>query len=131
MKTVRISLVIFSTIVLFFSGCFTQTLEPDTLSPGQIDSSMVEQVVKVQGKISLAVENPGGLGGLYLKLGDDNNVSVRIQSDIWDSFNENEKAQFSKGKIITAEGVLFQAGGELVVIFGKFSTPSPATADTK
>ena len=131
MKIVLISLVVFSAIVLFIGGCFNRTLESGTLSPGQIDSSMVDQVVEVQGKISLVVENPGGLGGLYLKLGDANNVSIRIQSNIWESFNENEKAQFKKGKTVTAEGILFKAGTELVVIFGKFSPPSSGTTNTK
>ena len=123
MKIVHISLIVFSAIILFICGCSKQTLESGTLSPSQIDSSMVGQVVKVQGKISLIVENPGGRGGLYLKLGDDTNVSIRIQSNIWESFNESEKAQFKKGKIVTAEGILFQAGKELVVVFGKFSPP--------
>ncbi|MFC1907662.1 hypothetical protein ACFLW8_06215 [Chloroflexota bacterium] len=67
---------------------------------------MVEQVVKVGGKILWVVENPGGAGGLYTQLGDgDVKVGVRIQSHIWDTYSKREKAQFREGNTITAEGV--------------------------
>lgn len=102
--------------VLYGCGGF----EPGVLSPGQIDSSMVDQVVKVKGEVLWVVENPGGFGGLYLQLGNgDGEVGVRIQDEIWKTLDEKEKAQFKEGKTITAEGVLFQAGKQLVVIFGK------------
>jgi len=45
---------------------------------------MVDQVVKVRGKVLWVVPNPGGLGGLYLKLGNgEGEVGVRIQDKIW------------------------------------------------
>ena len=109
-------------VALLFSGCVGQS-DPDILSPCQVNSSMVDEVVEVKGKIILLVENPGGLGGLYLKLGDNaGEVGVRIQEDIWKTFDENKKAEFKKGRTVIAEGVLFQAGSELVIILGKYST---------
>ncbi len=117
----RAGLVACFTIVFLFCGCIGQS-QPDILSPRQVDSSMVDEVVEVKGKITLAVENPGGLGGMYLRLGDnEGEVGVRIQDHIWKTFDENKKAEFKKGRTVTAEGVLFRAGGELVIIFGKYS----------
>jgi len=117
-------------IILLFSGCIGgQASGPDVLSPRQVDSSMVGKVVEVKGKITSLVENPGGLGGVYLNLGDSEaEVGVRVQPDIWQSFDENEKAEFKKGRTITAEGVLFQAGRELVIILGKYSLSSNTTS---
>ena len=121
-------LVALFTVALLFCGCVGQS-EPDILSPHQVDSSMVDQVVAVKGKITLAVENPGGLGGTYLKLGDSKGeVAVRIQDDIWQTFNDNKKAEFKKGRTVTAEGMLFQAGRQLVIIFGKYTTSSNTTS---
>lgn len=48
-------------------------------------------------------------------------VGVRVQGDVWLSMSAAEKARFRKGKTMTAEGVLFQAGNELVVIHGRMS----------
>lgn len=136
MKLKYVGLVTFL-IISFIHGCggqapIPETLEPSVLSPSQIDSSMVDQVVKVRGKVLWVVQNPGGLGGLYAKLGDgESEISVRIQGDVWETLDEKEKAQFGEGKTVTAEGILFQAGKELVVIFGKVSPPStiaPANA---
>ena len=119
------------TSALLFCGCIGQS-EPDILSPCQVDSSMVDEVVEVKGKIILVVENPGGLGGLYLKLGDnEGEVDVRIQDHIWETFDENKKAEFKKGRTVTAEGVLFQAGDELVIILGKYSPSSNTTSTTR
>ena len=135
MKFRCVGLVVFYSIVLLFCGCLgpapmPEALEPDVLSPSQIDSSMVDQVVKVRGKILWVTHNPGGRGGLLLKLGDDEGeIGVRIQDDIWETLEEKEKAQFKKGNIIPAEGILFQAGKELVVIYGKFSHPSTTAAN--
>ena len=126
----RAGLVAFLTVALLLYGCIGQS-EPDILSPHQVDSSMVDQVVAVKGKITLAVENPGGLGGMYLKLGDnEGEVDVRIQEDIWQTFNENKKAEFKKGSTIIAEGVLFKAGSALVIVFGKYTTSSNTTSNT-
>lgn len=126
----RAVLITFFAITLLLCGCIGQS-EPNILSPHQVDSSMVDQVVTVKGKITLAVENPGGLGGMYLKLGDnEGEVDVRIQEDIWQTFNENKKAEFRKGRAITAEGVLFKAGSVLVIVFGKYTTSSNTTSTT-
>lgn len=121
-------LVAFLTMALLFCGCAGQS-DSDILSPCEVDSSMVDQAITVKGKITQLTENPGGLGGVYLKLGDnESEVGVRIQEDIWQTFDENRKAEFRKGRTITAEGVLFQAGKELVIIFGKFTTSSNSTS---
>ena len=116
-------------IVLLYNGCIGgQASGPDVLSPHEVDSSMVGEVIEVKGKITLLVENPGGLGGVYLNLGDSEaEVGVRIQEYIWQSFNENKKAEFKKGRTITAEGVLFQAGRTLVIILGEYSLSSSNT----
>jgi len=90
---------------------------------------MVDQVITVKGKISTVTVNPGGLGGIYLLL--DNNrgeVGVRIQEDIWQTFDEGKKAEFREARTITAEGVLFQAGETLVVIYGKDSASENSTS---
>ena len=128
----RAGLVACLAIVLLFNGCIGgQTSETSVLSPRQVDSSMVGKVVEVKGRITSLVENPGGLGGVYLNLGDSEaEVGVRIQEDIWQSFDENKKAEFKKGRTITAEGVLFQAGRELVIILGKYSLSSSNTTSS-
>jgi hypothetical protein len=83
---------------------------------------MFGQVVKVRGKVSLAVENPWGQGGMYAKLeGGGGAVGVRVQDDVWLPMSAADKARFQKGRRLTAEGVLFQAGKELVVIHGRMS----------
>ena len=116
-KLLNIGLVILLVIPVLY-GC--GGLEPDVLSPGEIDSSMVDQVVKVRGKVLWVTENPGGLGGLYLQLGSgEDELGVRIQDDIWKTLDDKEKTQFKEGKTVTAEGMLFQTGSQLVVIFGK------------
>ena len=127
----RAGLVACFSVAFLFCGCICpDEPEMDTLSPRQVDSSMLNQVIKVKGKILSIVENPGGLGGLYLKLGDnEGEVSVRIQEHIWETFDDNKKAEFKNGRTVTAEGVLFQAGRELVIIFGKYSLSSDTTSD--
>ncbi len=83
---------------------------------------MFGQVVKVTGKVSLAGETPGGQGGMYARLeGGGGAVGVRVQDDVWLPMSAADKARFQKGKSMTAEGVLFQAGKELVVIYGRMS----------
>ena len=122
------ALVVFLIVFLIFYGCVSHP-EPGRLSPRDVDSSMVDQVIAVKGKITQVTENPGGLGGVYLKLADnEGEVGVRIQDDIWQTFDENRKAEFRKGRTVTAEGVLFQAGKTLVVIYGKYTTSSDATS---
>jgi hypothetical protein len=127
----RAGLIACLAIALLFNGCIGgQASKPSVLSPRQVDSSMVGKVVEVKGKITVLVENPGGLGGMYLKLGDNKaEVAVRIQKDIWQSFDENKKAEFKEGRTVTAEGVLFQAGEELVIILGKYSLSSNTTTN--
>lgn len=121
-------LVAFLTMALLFCGCVSHP-EPGRLSPRDVDSSMVDQVITVKGRITTVTVNPGGLGGVYLKLGDsEGEVGVRIQEDIWQTFDEEKKAEFREGRTITAEGVLFQAGKTLVVIYGKDSASSDTTS---
>ena len=125
----RAGLVACCSVFLLFYGCIGQS-GPDILYPHQVDSSMVDQVIEVKGKVILVVGNPGGLGGFYLKLGDDEGeVGVRIQENIWETFDENKKAEFKEGRTVTAEGVLFQAGKELVIVLGKYSLSSDTTSN--
>ncbi|MFC2003800.1 hypothetical protein ACFLV4_07690 [Chloroflexota bacterium] len=124
MKVKHVCLVVLLVIPVLY-GCgrgspASGEFEPGFLSPSQVESHMVEQVVKVRGKILWVVENPGGAGGLYAQLGDDDvKVGVRIQSHIWETYSKREKARFREGNTITAEGVLVRAGGGLVVAVGK------------
>lgn len=129
----RAGLVACLAIVLLFSGCIgCQASGTDVLSPRQVDSSMVGRVLEVKGKITSLVENPGGLGGVYFNLADNEaEVGVRIQEYIWQSFDENKKAEFKEGRTITAEGVLFQAGKALVIIFGEYSLSSSNATSTR
>ena len=129
MKQKYIYILAFFISVLIFCSCTGHTLtsevsEADSLSPDQVDPSMVDQVIKVRGEVILAVENPMGQGGMYLTLANDNGeIGVRIQDDIWQTFSEKDKARFKEGKTITAEGRLFLAGKTLVVIWGKQALP--------
>jgi len=124
MKLKHICLVVLLVIPILY-GCGRQSptseaLESGFLSPSQVESHMVDQIVKVRGKILWVVQDPGGYGGLYAKLGNgDGEVGVRIQPHIWGTFDKKEKAQFKEGNTITAEGVLVRAGGGLVVAVGK------------
>ncbi len=115
-----------SLFIFLLPGCSNQPaapgeLEPGVLSPCQVNASLIDDVIKVRGKALLVVLNPGGLGGVYLKLGEgDCEVGVRVQEDVWQTFSEDEKAGYKEGDYITAEGILFPAGKYLVVIHGKF-----------
>ncbi|MFC1920266.1 hypothetical protein ACFLYQ_00910 [Chloroflexota bacterium] len=103
------------------------------ISPSQVDSSMLNTIVKVRGEVIYAIENPAELGGMHLKLGDSDSdgegeVDVRIQDDIWQTYDDDMKDGFRQGRIVTAEGVLFRAGEVFVVIHGKYSLSSNATS---
>jgi len=101
-------------------GCEQDT---DALTPDQVDISMVDQVIKVKGKITFFTENPMGVGGVYMTLGNSKGeVDVRIQPEIWDDFQSNEKKLYKKGKTVTVEGILVKAGSELAVVHGKYSS---------
>lgn len=107
-------------MVLVLSGCGQ---DAGTLTPDQVDVSMVDQVVTVKGKITFAVENPMGVGGMYLKLGNSKGeVDVRIQPEIWDSYQADEKNLYKEGKTVTVEGILVKAGIELVVVHEKYTS---------
>lgn len=113
-----ISAVLLASTVL--AGC---EQDADTLAPDQVDISMVDQVIKVKGKITFFTENPMGVGGAYMTLGNSKGeVDVRIQPEIWDSYQSNEKKLFKKGKMVTVEGILVKAGSELAVVHGKYSS---------
>ena len=95
----------------------------DTLTPDQVDNSMVDQVIKVKGKITFFTENPMGVGGVYMKLGNSKGeVDVRIQPEFWDNYQADEKSLYKEGKTIIAEGILVKAGSELVVVHGKYDS---------
>ena len=107
-------------ITVSLSGCGHDT---DTLTPDQVDISMVDQVVKVKGKITFFVENPLGVGGAYMKLGNGKaEVDVRIQPDLWDNYRVDEKSLYKDGKTVTVEGILSLVGENLVVVHGKYTS---------
>ena len=107
-------------LAVCLSGCAPDT---DTLTPDQVDISMVDQVIKVRGKITFFVENPLGVGGAYMTLGNSKGeVDVRIQPEIWDNYQADEKVVYKKGKTIIVEGILVSAGIELVVVQGKYTS---------
>ncbi|MFC2066139.1 hypothetical protein ACFLUO_03625 [Chloroflexota bacterium] len=124
MKMKHVCLVVLLVIPVLY-GCnreppASEAIDDGFLSPSQVESHMVEQVIKVRGKIQWAVKNPGGAGGVYAQLGgSDVKVGVRIQSNIWETYSIWEKYRFREGNTIIAEGVLVRAGGGLVVAVGK------------
>jgi hypothetical protein len=84
---------------------------------------MLDKVVTVKGSIVSAIENPMGVGGVYMTLGNDKgSVDVRIQPELWDSYDDSVKNKYREGRTVTVEGVLFQAGRELVVVHGSYSS---------
>ena len=107
-------------LAVCLSGCAP---DGNTITPDQVDMSMIDQIVKVKGKITYAVENPMGVGGMYLKLGNSKGeVDVRIQPELWDSYQAGEKAIYGEGKTVTVEGILFKVGTDLVVVHGKYNS---------
>jgi hypothetical protein len=118
---------IFLLIVLLMvsgNGCRSGV---DYLSPGEVSDSLLDTVVRVKGKITVIVTNPGGLGGIYMTLEDSaGSVDVRIQREIWDEYEEDEKAVYLEGRTVFVEGILARAGTELVVVHGKY----PESANT-
>ncbi len=109
-------------IVLYVSGI-------GIMYPSQVDSSMVGTVLKVKGKITYTLENPAGLGGIYLTLSDnDGDVDVRIQDEVWRSFDEDTKAKYSGGNIVVVKGVLFCTKEANIIIYGKNSLSSDTTS---
>ncbi|UCD10005.1 MAG: hypothetical protein JSU79_05020 [Dehalococcoidales bacterium] len=119
----RVFFKLITTLLLFtvsLSGCGHDT---DILTPDKVDISMIDQVVKVKGKITFFVENPMGVGGAYMKLGNGKGeVDVRIQPELWDSYQVDEKSLYKDGKTVTVEGILSLAGENLVVVHGKYTS---------
>ena len=119
-RTIIKLLVTFILIAILLPGCEQDT---NTLTPDQVDSSMVDQVVKVKGKITFFTENPMGVGGAYMKLGNSKGeVDVRIQPDIWDNYQADERKRYEEGKTVIIEGILVRAGIELAVVHGKYTS---------
>ena len=107
-------------VAILLPGCEQDT---DTLTPDQVDISMVDQVIRVKGKITFFTENPMGVGGAYMTLGNSNGkVEVRVQPEIWDNYQADEKKLYKEGKTITVEGILVKAGNELAIVQGKYSS---------
>ncbi len=148
---------LFLLVILVFSGCGGQPtlptvtspsipstpsaapteelLEPGVISPGQINRSLLNQAIKVKGKVITKIINPEGQGGLYLKIsGGGGEVGIRIEQNRWDALTDIEKTQFDQGKVITAEGRLVLAGTDLVVVLGvvppaPVGAPQPGSGD--
>ncbi|MDD5038695.1 MAG: hypothetical protein PHN78_05200 [Dehalococcoidales bacterium] len=128
-------------VVLSATGCgqpaVTQTTpveelppEPGVLTPEQVDSSRLHQVVKVRGTLKQVVQNPGGLGGIYATIsGGGGEVDLRIDRNTWDALNSAQKTQYEQGKAVTVEGMLVLAGTKLVVVLGR-TIPPTSVGDT-
>ena len=126
-KTKKILLAVLSVLVIVLIVFYVTGI--GILYPSQVDSSMVDTVVKVKGKITHTLENPAGLGGMFLILSDnDGDVDVRIQDDDWQSFDEDMKAKYTVGNIVVVEGVLFCTRDANVIIYGKDSVSSDMTS---
>jgi len=94
-------------------------LPPGVLAPSQIDSLLIDHRVKVRGEVLVLIENPGGHGGAYVKLGDGKGeVGLRIEPADWDAYTAEEKAKYYQGNTVMAEGMLVLSGQELVVVLG-------------
>jgi len=119
----RMILTLVLTLVVSITCLFGCVPDTGILAPYQVDVSMVDQVVTVKGKITYAVENPMGVGGMYMKLGNSKGeVDVRIQPELWDSYQADEKAVYREGKIVTVNGILVKVGTDLVVVHGKYTS---------
>jgi hypothetical protein len=102
------------------------SLPAGVLAPSQVDSSLINKQVTVQGEILQLIEDPGGQGGAYLKLGDGKGtVGLRIEKADWDALGATEKAKYQPGKTVTVSGMLVLSGQELVIVMMK---APPATA---
>jgi len=113
-------------ITIIGSGCWSGT---DYLAPGEVNDSMLDTVVRVKGKITVLVINPGGLGGIYMMLGGiSDSVDVRIQRETWDGYQDDEKAVYLEGRTVIVEGMLARAGIELVVVHGKYTVSANTTS---
>jgi len=127
----NIGLVVLFIIFVMLTGPACQS-DPNAITPHQVDDSILKQVVRVKGKITMAIENPMGLGGMYMTLGDgEGEVDVRIQGDVWDALDKNEKARYREGKTVVVEGVLVRAGAVLVVVHGKYKLSSNTTSSNQ
>jgi hypothetical protein len=121
-KTVLVAVVV---IILFTAGIGGCMIDSDTLKPEQVNESLLDTVVKVRGKITDAIENPMGQGGIYMTLDNgQGDVDVRIPPEKWDSYEEKTKRLYREGRTVTVEGILFRAGNNLVVVHGKYDFTS-------
>lgn len=101
-----------------------EVIKDGIFSPGQIDASMIDRVVKVRGKISFINQDHGGLA--IIITGGGGQVMVRVENRTLEQMTEAEKAQYAVGKTITAEGMLVRApGGELTVVLGMVPATVP------
>lgn len=90
---------------------------PDTLTVDQVEAVMVGTFVRVEGAILWITDNPGGLGGAYVHLGDgQHEVGVRIKDPVWQELRKSVKNHWAEGSVIRVEGRLVQAGKYLVVV---------------
>jgi hypothetical protein len=105
-------------------------LEPGVLLPGQLDTSMLNQIVKVRGEIVQVFQDPGGQGGYYFNVsGGGGVVGLRIDDETWNSLTDIEKAGYRQGNVVTFEGMLVQHEDDLVVVLVIMPPPSePAEA---
>ena len=126
-KTKKILLAVLAVLLIVLGILYI--LNIGVLYPSQVDSSMVDAVIKVKGKITYTLENPAGMGGIFLTLSDnDGDVEVRIQDDVWQSFDEDMKDKYTMGNIVVVEGILFCTREANIIIYGKYHLSSNTTS---
>ncbi|MFC1995366.1 hypothetical protein ACFLVM_00600 [Chloroflexota bacterium] len=92
-------------------------MESGVLSPGQIDSTMVDQIVEVQGEVIFIDEGPDGLFvGIF---GGGKDIGVFVENRVYQNLATEERAQFEVGNVIIVKGFLLFEYGELTIQYGE------------
>ncbi|MFC1950741.1 hypothetical protein ACFLWD_03680, partial [Chloroflexota bacterium] len=93
----------------------TWTGEVEPISPSELHSSMIDQIVTVQGEVAFIDK---GLDGLFLGIfGGGEVIGVFIDNQIYQNLPEDQKAQFQEGRNVVVSGVLVFEYGELTILY--------------
>jgi len=95
--------------------------QAEPLSPAQIDSSMMDQIIEVEGEVVFVDKGPDGL---FINIaGGGEEIGIFIENRIYQSMTEEQKAQFKEGQIVVVRGALVLEQGELTVLMGEEPPP--------